>query len=129
MPKNYLDDFRIIGGSKTTIEQHPWDVSIQVSGTHTCGGSVIDTDVILTAAHCITESKVKKGLYTVVAGITDLRDEAPYTGNVARVIVHDKYNPKTYDSDIAIIKVKYLNYSDTDNNDNKQRTKKDIFPV
>lgn len=46
---------RIVGGVTTTIEKHPWQVSVQFFGNHICGGSIIKPDVILTAAHCITE--------------------------------------------------------------------------
>lgn len=50
-----LPSGRIVGGVATTIEKHPWQVSIQVFGNHICGGSIIKSDIILTAAHCITE--------------------------------------------------------------------------
>lgn len=44
---------RIVGGSLTTIDQYPYQVSLRSSGTHICGGSIISADWVLTAAHCI----------------------------------------------------------------------------
>lgn len=45
-------DARIINGFLTTIEENPWQVSLQQSGSHICGGSIIADKWVLSAAHC-----------------------------------------------------------------------------
>ena len=30
----------------------PWQVSVQIEGLHFCGGTILDTYTILSAAHC-----------------------------------------------------------------------------
>lgn len=42
----------IVGGDQTTIEQFPWIITLQSFGAHRCGGSIISTTRILSAAHC-----------------------------------------------------------------------------
>lgn len=44
---------RIIGGSDTTLQSHPHQVSLQVSGSHICGASIIANQWVVTAAHCV----------------------------------------------------------------------------
>ncbi|CAN8031859.1 unnamed protein product, partial [Ixodes persulcatus] len=45
---------RIVGGRPAEPREFPWIVSIQrPQNIHSCGGSIISVDVILTAAHCL----------------------------------------------------------------------------
>lgn len=56
LPKKNLKfrpDSRIIGGDVATIEDNPWQVSLEAFGIHNCGGSIISPNIVLTAAHCI----------------------------------------------------------------------------
>lgn len=50
-PRPKLDG-RIVGGTVMDITQVPWQVSLQVRGSHICGGSIIGENWVLTAAHC-----------------------------------------------------------------------------
>lgn len=46
----------IVGGTPATKGEFPSHVSIQTrtSGKHICGGTLIDYDYVLTAAHCVS---------------------------------------------------------------------------
>jgi secreted trypsin-like serine protease len=44
---------RIVGGSDDVIENIPWQISLQFNNQHACGGSILNENTILTAAHCV----------------------------------------------------------------------------
>ncbi len=50
-------DFNIVGGSNADPNEWPWQLSMQSSsGSHFCGGSLIDAEWAITAAHCVEGS-------------------------------------------------------------------------
>ncbi|KAL1396729.1 hypothetical protein pipiens_010317 [Culex pipiens pipiens] len=98
-------DFRIIGGRPVNINTVPYQVSVIVQyGTyliHTCGGSILDEDTILTAAHCVTLST----RYFIRAGSTNNRYGGQFV-EVSEIIVHPDNDPSTFDYDVCILKLK-----------------------
>ena len=43
---------RIVGGNTTTSAEWPWQVLLAESPSGLCGGTLVDPDIVLTAAHC-----------------------------------------------------------------------------
>ena len=74
--RNILGSQRIIGGqnAETPI---PWQAEITIYGSdglfYHCGGSIISSDTIVTAAHCVT-SVPDGSKFEVRAGSTDFNN-------------------------------------------------------
>ncbi|ESN95799.1 hypothetical protein HELRODRAFT_178982 [Helobdella robusta] len=99
----------IVGGIEARPNEFPWQVSVQTKkGTHSCGGSIINSKWIITAAHCLDENN--PGYYMVVVGlhkkITGAGDSTVKVHDVERIVVHEMFSPITVANDIALIKVK-----------------------
>lgn len=91
---------RIVNGNSTTIEHFPWIVSMQYYGSHRCGGSIITTNRILTAAHCTVN--VVANLLSIRAGSTDNRNGGELIA-VTDFTNHEAYNPTTLENDISVM--------------------------
>lgn len=105
-PLNGPNKGRIVNGEDTTINTIPFQVSLEFFGTHTCGGAIVTGDTILTAAHCLDYFSEYHELttLTVRVGSTFLNREGT-VHNLSRVILHEQYDPTTYDYDVAILKL------------------------
>lgn len=59
-PKNYLRSVEtnpfIVGGVDVTIEEYPFTVVCYLNNRFSCGGSILNENWILTAAHCTCHS-------------------------------------------------------------------------
>uniref|UniRef100_A0A1A9WR49 Peptidase S1 domain-containing protein n=1 Tax=Glossina brevipalpis TaxID=37001 RepID=A0A1A9WR49_9MUSC len=94
---------RIVNGIKTTIENRPYQISLQLiaNGRHICGGSIISEDIVVTAAHCL--QSVTPSDLQVRLGSTYYNDDGILTG-VKALKYHEKFDHKLM-YDIAILKL------------------------
>ena len=98
---------RIVGGEEAADGEFPWQVSLrQVAGlgaTHFCGGSVIDKDWVLTAAHCCA-GQTPLFMHVVAGGIErNHYEDEEQTRNIAKIIKHPNYDASTITNDICLL--------------------------
>lgn len=105
---------RIVGGIEAANGEWPWLAAIFLHGAKRtefwCGGSLIGSKYILTAAHCTRDSKQKPFAarqFTVRLGDIDLSTDkepsAPVTFKVSEVRTHEQFSRVGFYNDIAIL--------------------------
>lgn len=93
----------IVGGFEAQPDAWPWQIA--VFNRHKqliCGGTLISSEFVLTAAHCVAPN------LSIVAGEYNLADrdsEDRQERVVARAFKHPQYNSKNVDNDIALLKL------------------------
>ncbi|XP_065359804.1 trypsin alpha-3-like [Calliphora vicina] len=93
---------RIVGGRAAHVQHIPYIVNLRKKGSFYCGGSLITPKCVLTAAHCVRNTKPHD--ITVRAGVTYL-DENYNKRTVKKIFMPKSYNKKTLDNDVAIFKL------------------------
>lgn len=96
-------DGRIVGGFLIDISQVPWQVSLQTSGRHFCGGSIISDKWLLTAAHC-TNAVPQARSYTVRIGSSE-NNQGGTLHKVKRIIQHKQFSSRTVDFDFSLLEL------------------------
>lgn len=100
---------RIVGGDDLAIHNAPWQVSIQVSARHVCGGAIYSKDIIITAAHCVANTSVT--LIRVRVGANQHNSGGTLLP-VSAYTLHEQYNSKLKAYDIALVRLStQLTYS------------------
>ncbi|XP_061765406.1 serine protease 27-like [Nerophis ophidion] len=96
---------RIVGGEDAEEGSWPWQASVQFFGSHFCGGSLINKEWVMSAAHCFF-SNDPSGL-SVSLGRLNLQGINPNEVSriVDTVILHPDYNSVTFDNDIALLRL------------------------
>ncbi|GCB61493.1 hypothetical protein scyTo_0014341 [Scyliorhinus torazame] len=99
---------RLLGGKNALPGEFPWQIAVYEGDTLNCGGVFIGGCWILSAAHCLRPYHLSD--YVVRIAKHNKRDVAVNEEilPVEKIIVHYEYNPKTYENDIALIKVVHV---------------------
>ncbi|XP_074423533.1 kallikrein-14-like [Larus michahellis] len=101
LPVPEEDESRIIGGRPCSITQRPFQVALTKRGQILCGGSLVDAQWVLTAAHCRQPIRELK----VLIGTDTLRDGTGQVRSISRIQVHPAYNPRRNDNDFMLLRL------------------------
>uniref|UniRef100_A0A3P9LP26 chymotrypsin n=1 Tax=Oryzias latipes TaxID=8090 RepID=A0A3P9LP26_ORYLA len=92
IPPRVTHQARIVNGEEAVPHSWPWQVSLQqTNGFHFCGGSLINENWVVTAAHCNVRSVQNPSRFSL-----------PLQKSV---FTHPQWNPSTINNDIALIKL------------------------
>ncbi|XP_017039559.1 trypsin 5G1 [Drosophila ficusphila] len=92
---------RIVGGVELPIHKSPWLASLSVHGNYSCSSALITSQWLVTAGHCV----YYKDDYSVRAG-SSYADEGGQKRDLVRIILHPKFNIRTLNNDVALLKVR-----------------------
>uniref|UniRef100_A0A8C9R459 Zgc:100868 n=1 Tax=Scleropages formosus TaxID=113540 RepID=A0A8C9R459_SCLFO len=88
---------KIVGGQNAAPGSWPWQVSMRYQGSHVCGGSLINNQWILSAAHCFALIRY------------ELQDQGTNPNSVSvsvsSITVNPNYNGNTNDNDLALVQL------------------------
>lgn len=96
---------RIVGGTKAREGQFPHQISLRRRGSHTCGGSIISKDYVVTAAHCVKQgNNVAPANQLEIQAGSLLLSSGGVRVPVATVTVHPNYNSNGHD--VAVLRLR-----------------------
>ncbi|XP_076227354.1 transmembrane protease serine 9 [Nomia melanderi] len=104
-----LIDPQIVGGTEAVPGTSPWQVSLQwgiYTYSHFCGGSIINSQWVLTAGHCVL-AVPSYGNFVIKAGKHSLatKEANEQVVKVVKSIVHEQYVGNVAPYDIALLKL------------------------
>ncbi|XP_071978700.1 plasma kallikrein-like isoform X2 [Engystomops pustulosus] len=108
---------RIVGGTDSYLGEWPWQVSMHLklsSNKHVCGGSIISSQWIVTAAHCVFQWSLPRfwSIYVGIVNQTEITAATP-TLEVEQILIHPDYIGAEGGMDIALLKLKTpITYND-----------------
>ncbi|CAL8285012.1 coagulation factor X [Gadus morhua] len=96
---------RIVGGDECPPGECPWQaLLLNEEDRGFCGGTILNHYMILTAAHCMNQSRY---IYVILGEFdTRVKEGREEAHTVDRVLIHRRYAPGTFHNDIALIKLR-----------------------
>ena len=96
----------VVGGIETPAYSRPYQVALLMNGRQGCGGTLIDPNWVLTAAHCLDNASTSS--LTVRVGAHSISRNDGVTLRVSQIINHERWNGANgirSGYDIAVLKL------------------------
>ncbi|XP_045446958.1 trypsin-3-like [Melitaea cinxia] len=107
LPTTELDrSSRIVNGFEIDISEIPYQATLwrksSLAWAYRCGASIISTDVLVTAAHCIEGYESNPSLFRVSVATSD-RLSGGDSYEVSKIFAHEGYSSFTLEHDIGLL--------------------------
>ncbi|XP_067277182.1 complement factor D [Pseudorasbora parva] len=95
----------ITGGKEAGAHSRPYMASLQWNGKHECGGFLISSQWIMSAAHCFQDGRTSGVKAVLGAHSLSGAEDTKQTFDVIAVYNHPDFSISNYDNDIALLKL------------------------
>ncbi|XP_058378935.1 enteropeptidase [Diceros bicornis minor] len=107
---------RIVGGNNTKEGAWPWVVALYYNNQLLCGASLVGSDWLVSAAHCVYGRNLEPSKWKAVLGLhmtSNLTSSHVVTRLIDQIVINPHYNKRRKDSDIAMMHLEFkVNYTD-----------------
>jgi len=105
--KPEVQGIRVIAGKTAVRGSWPWQILMKFGGRAGCGGTLVGSQWVITAAHCVYRREAYPYMFSIVAGEHDrnVMEGSEQEIHVKRVYRHPQYDPRHLNNDIAMFKL------------------------
>ena len=89
-----------------------WKALIKINSEFKCGGSLISSEWVLTAASCV-ENNQNPSSYLINLGVYNINDNKYTIRSVQKIVIHPAYDRVDKKYDIALIKMAVIRLEST----------------
>ncbi|XP_075860355.1 enteropeptidase [Microcebus murinus] len=108
---------KIVGGSDAKEGAWPWLVALYYNGILVCGASLVSSDWLVSAAHCVYGRNLEPSKWTAILGLhttSNLTSPQIVALSIDQIVINPLYSKQRKDNDIAMmhleLKVNYTDY-------------------
>ncbi|XP_032030156.1 enteropeptidase [Hylobates moloch] len=108
---------KIVGGSNAKEGAWPWLVGLYYGGRLLCGASLVSSDWLVSAAHCVYGRNLEPSKWTAILGLhmtSNLTSPQTVSRLIDQIVINPHYNRRRKDNDVAMMHLEFkVNYTGT----------------